>query len=295
MPMPTNQASTRILVRAKSGDRLQNIKVSTAILRGHTIRRKRITLRPDTIFFRVTMPVGDHLIFVQTPGYYEAVRRVRFLPGADPLVQIILESKHQAEFPTFAQLPQPIKGIFGRSADTLGVSPKNKLFLTLPQIKNAAALNILAKMGDTEVGDPPRPVLSYVHHVYDFYQDRIYVALKPKAALLKRINPSLQQGGTRFTVAASALHKGFQDASFKTEEKSGKGNLQLSFNARDTDHLEIDADIDIYTNVLRHLFGEVFKNHLTDVKTDPYRVYQILTEAGIRPEYRLLAADEETA
>ena len=69
--------------------------------------------------------------------------------------------------------------------------------------------------------------------------------------------------------------------------------LQLSFDADDPQNLKIDADIDIYTDVLRHLFGEVFKNHLTNVKTDPYRVYQVLTESGIRPAYRLLAADEE--
>lgn len=57
----------------------------------------------------------------------------------------------------------------------------------------------------------------------------------------------------------------------------------------------MDADIDIYTDVFRHLFGEVFKNHLTGMKTDPFRVYHVLIDGGIRPAYRLLAAQEEVA
>ena len=132
-----------------------------------------------------------------------------------------------------------------------------------------------------------------VDHIYKFYQDRVHVRLKEGATLLSKIVTLIKQGDTRFHVAASALHDGFQSASFKTHEENRKGNLQLSFDADDPQNLKIDADIDIYTDVLRHLFGEVFKNHLTNVKTDPYRVYQILTESGIRPAYRLLAADEE--
>lgn len=293
--MPPAQASARILVRARSGEMLRQISASTAIIRGGAIVRKKIPLRPTTVYFRLVMPVGEHAIFVRAPGYYEAARRIRFVPGADPLEQIILESEHTAEFPELTALPDPLRDVFVRSARREGTSPPARFFQALPALKKAAALNILAKMGDTPAGDDGATVLSHVDHVYDFYQDRIYVVLAPGAPLPAMLLASIQKGETRFTVAQSSLHKGFQDASFKTQEDSGRGNLQLSFNAGNAKRVKVDADIDIYTDVLRHLFGEVFRNHLTGMKTNPYRVYQILTGMGIRPEYRLLAADEETA
>ena len=73
------------------------------------------------------------------------------------------------------------------------------------------------------------------------------------------------------------------------------GNLQLSFNTSNKARHKVDADIDIYTDALRHLFGEVIKNHLTGIPTDPFRVYQVLTDTGVSPAYRLLAAEREIA
>ena len=70
-----------------------------------------------------------------------------------------------------------------------------------------------------------------------------------------------------------------------------KSRTQLSFASDDGGgEVRVDADIDIYTDVLRHVFGEVFVNHLTNTRTDPFRVYNILTDAGIQPDYELLAA-----
>ena len=84
---------------------------------------------------------------------------------------------------------------------------------------------------------------------------------------------------TGISEAPKALHEGFDAGSFKTKEENGKGNLQLSFaHPSDDGTVLVDADIDIYTDVLRHTFGEVFVNYLTDTKTDPFRVYNILTE-----------------
>ncbi len=91
------------------------------------------------------------------------------------------------------------------------------------------------------------------------------------------IDSAIAGGDRRFTEVSGALHEG-----------SGKGNLQLSFAHPDDDGIVlVDADIDIYTDVLMHMFGEVFVNHLTNTKTDPFKVYNILTEADIQPEYEL--------
>lgn len=296
--MPSsNQGSARIVVHSKTGERLADIKASIVLLRSGTIRRKKITLRSETVFFRLKMPVGSHTLFVSAPGYYEVAQSIDFIPDGEPFVQIVLESRHTPQFSTVAELSVTIRGVITRTA-ARQTPPRSAeaFFRGLSPMRKAAALNILAKMGSVLLGGPgSRTVLRDVDHIYKFYPDRVYVRLKQGATLLSKIISLIRQGDKRFNVAASALHDGFQSASFKTHEDNRKGNLQLSFNADDPQNLRIDADIDIYTDVLRHLFGEVFKNHLTKVKTDPYSVYQVLTEAGIRPPYRLLAADEEIA
>ena len=102
------------------------------------------------------------------------------------------------------------------------------------------------------------------------------------------IDNAIANGDGTFTEVSGALHEGFDAGSYKTNEGSGKGNLQLSFAHPDDDGIVlVDADIDIYTDVLMHMFGEVFVNHLTNTKTDPFKVYNILTEADIQPEYEL--------
>ena len=78
-------------------------------------------------------------------------------------------------------------------------------------------------------------------------------------------------------------------------EKPGTIHLHLSFNTRNKARHKVDADIDIYTDALRHLFGEVLRNHFSGIPTDPFRVYQILTETGVPLAYRLLAAKQEVA
>lgn len=73
--------------------------------------------------------------------------------------------------------------IFQHWAERQGVTPVNKLFAQLPQHKKAAALNILAKMAHVTIMDGTvKSVLSYVDHIYGFYQDRIYVRLNSRVA-----------------------------------------------------------------------------------------------------------------
>lgn len=78
-------------------------------------------------------------------------------------------------------------------------------------------------------------------------------------------------------------HKGFP-VSFK--EKVAFCSLQLSFAKRPVDGtLSADIDIDLLTDIGH--FGEVIKNKVTKMKTDPFTVYNLLFDQGIRPLYTL--------
>jgi hypothetical protein len=78
-------------------------------------------------------------------------------------------------------------------------------------------------------------------------------------------------------------HKGFP-VSFK--EKVGFCSLQLSFAKKSENALlASDIDIDLLTDIGH--FGEVIKNKVTKMKTDPYTIYVLLFDQGIRPLYRL--------
>ena len=285
------------MVMAKTGDPLDELTASVAVVRAGSIRRKPIPKAKETTFFQLTMDVGERPVFVSAPGYYERARRVRFVSGVEPpLVRMMLDSKHTATFPAFENLSEPVQDILRRSVDRTpnDDGPPARKFLGLTQLRRAGLLNILAKLAAVPVDDPDGDsVLDHVNNVYEWHQDRLFLNLTEGSPLRDRIRTALGQGVSHFSEAEGALHKGFDGGSFKTKEDDKKGNLQLSFNDDDPNNLKVDADIDIYTDVLRHLFGEVFRNHLTGVKTDPFRVHGVLAEDDILPEYRLHAAAAE--
>lgn len=78
-------------------------------------------------------------------------------------------------------------------------------------------------------------------------------------------------------------HKGFP-VSFK--EKVAFCSLQLSFAKKgENGQLHSDIDIDLLTDIGH--FGEVIKNKITKMKTDPFTIYVLLFDQGIRPLYTL--------
>jgi hypothetical protein len=80
-------------------------------------------------------------------------------------------------------------------------------------------------------------------------------------------------------------HKGYP-VSFK--EKVAFCSLQLSFAKKaQAGLLSADIDIDLLTDIGH--FGEVIKNKITKLKTDPYTIYTLLFDQGIRPLYTLKA------
>lgn len=78
-------------------------------------------------------------------------------------------------------------------------------------------------------------------------------------------------------------HKGFP-VSFK--EKVAFCSLQLSFAKKAQNGLlSADIDIDLLTDIGH--FGEVVRNKVTKLKTDPFTVYALLFDRGVRPLYTL--------
>ncbi|HZJ42817.1 MAG TPA: hypothetical protein VFD63_03545 [Pyrinomonadaceae bacterium] len=78
-------------------------------------------------------------------------------------------------------------------------------------------------------------------------------------------------------------HKGFP-VSFK--EKVAFCSLQLSFAKKgENGQVNSDIDIDLLTDIGH--FGEVIKNKITKMKTDPFTIYVLLFDQGIRPLYTI--------
>ena len=77
--------------------------------------------------------------------------------------------------------------------------------------------------------------------------------------------------------------KGFP-LSFK--EKVAFCSWQLSFAKKgENSQLASDIDIDLLTDIGH--FGEVIKNKITKMKTDPFTIYVLLFDQGVRPLYTL--------
>jgi RHS repeat-associated protein len=167
-----------------------------------------------------------------------------------------------------------------------------KLFDKLASTKDgqkalAGFLNLTAKLASISfnVGGQTRTALSFVQSVSSIQQDRIYATVDTQ---LK----TLVSSDVRFSKQPG--HQGHPD-SFK-EIGPVRGQLQLSFDKAGGD---VDADIDLYNIAIKtknpfkkaegiggHT-GEVLTNKITGGKTDPYKVYGILTRQGINVHYTL--------
>ena len=282
--MPPRTGAVSLYVRARGGEPLPKLRASTMVRRGSRLCRRKLNVdAAPPHYFTLEMEVGEHTVFVSAPGYYEATERIRFSARRTPRVDVVLEPRHRARFRPVGQLSRELRRIIGDSAGHLDAGA---MFLRLTDRQKAGALNVLAKMEAVKLGE--RSVLSFVDRIEKFAADRIYVRLLDGGGLQAAIDRDIEAGNDTFSEALGALHPGFDAGSYKTTERAGKGNLQLSFAEPDeSGNVLVDADIDIYTDVLRHMFGEVFLNHLTNARTDPFRVYQVLAEADIRPEYEL--------
>jgi hypothetical protein len=146
------------------------------------------------------------------------------------------------------------------------------LYDSLSGVQAFALLNILARCQTTRASG--RPLLDgravTVTHVFP---DRIY--LEADASLIEDI----EADRTTFEKAPASLHR-FKEGSFK-QTTFKRGNLQVSYARRPENRVVIDADIDLYRDVVPHLFGEVLVNHLTGSTTDQFAVRRILDDQSV--------------
>lgn len=148
-------------------------------------------------------------------------------------------------------------------------------------IRMAALLNIEAKLRATALNNGQ--AVDYIRlfkNVESLERDRLKVDVAAEM-------PGNVRGLKSFTELNSDLnemnHKGFP-VSFK--EKVAFCSLQLSFAKKaENGLLAADVDIDLLTDIGH--FGEVIKNKVTKMKTDPFNVYVLLFDQGIRPLYTL--------
>jgi hypothetical protein len=149
------------------------------------------------------------------------------------------------------------------------------LYGGLSGVQRFALLNIAARLQSITIDG--RHLLDPVYdvRVRRVFPDRIY--LDASRRLIDDI-----AGDTRsFAAAPAGLHR-YKDGSFKgTHGKTG--NLQVSFARQPVgDRVDVDADIDLYRDPVRHLFGEVLVNHLTGRPTSQFAVQKQL--AALRVE-----------
>ena len=149
-----------------------------------------------------------------------------------------------------------------------------QLYESLSGVQAFALLNILARLQATRASG--RPLLDgrevRVTHVFP---DRLYFEAD------RAIIDDIEADSAAFEKAPAALHR-FKEGSYK-QKTFKKGNLQVSYASRAGNRVVVDADMDLYRDLVPHLFGEVLVNHLTGNTTDQFRVRRILDEQSIDP------------
>ncbi|MBV8856367.1 MAG: hypothetical protein JOZ02_05345 [Acidobacteria bacterium] len=164
--------------------------------------------------------------------------------------------------------------------DFLGLPKKDSKF---GLVRMAAVLNIEAKLRATALREGR--AVDYVRKFNNLdccERDRIKVEVAAEMPAQVKGLKSFNELNPDFN---EVNHKGFP-VSFK--EKVAFCSLQLSFAKKpQAGTLSADIDIDLLTDVGH--FGEVIRNKITKLKTDPFTVYVLLFDQGIRPLYTLKA------
>lgn len=163
-------------------------------------------------------------------------------------------------------------------ADFLGLAKSDPKF---GAIRMATLLNIEAKLRATRLKEGN--AVDFIRNIANLdacERDRLKASVGDKM-------PANVRGLKTFSELNEDLnelnHKGFP-VSFK--EKVAFCSLQLSFAKKgENGQLNSDIDIDLLTDIGH--FGEVIRNKITRMKTDPFTIYVMLFDQGIRPLYTL--------
>jgi hypothetical protein len=229
-----------------------------------------------------------YILFVAADKHRDhSVFPIKPIPDTEVPLNIMLIAKDPVpDFASFSykelklRSPQFHKAMSDNIAesDFLGLAKTDAKF---GAVRMCAALNIEAKVRATELKSSKAvDFIRAIRNLDACERDRIKVDVSSDM-------PANVRGLKSFTELNEDLnelnHKGFP-VSFK--QKVAFCSLQLSFAKKSENGLlAADIDIDLLTDI-RH-FGEVIKNKITKMKTDPFTVYGLLFDQGIRPLYTL--------
>ena len=229
-----------------------------------------------------------YILFVDADNHRShSVFPVKPVPNAEtPLNIMLIRNDPVPDFSQFTYSELKLRSPKFHSALSQNISESD--FLNLPKSdpkfglsRMAATLNIEAKLRATALKEGK--AVDFMRGIPDLEsleRDRL------KADVAHDMPNNVRPLRT-FTELNGDLnemnHKGFP-MSFK--EKVAFCSLQLSF-ARNSENSvrAADIDIDLLTDIGH--FGEVIKNKITKMKTDPFSVYVLLFDQGIRPLYTM--------
>jgi hypothetical protein len=229
-----------------------------------------------------------YILFVDAQNHRShSVFPIKPIPGAvTPINIMLIPNDPVPNFASFTYKELQMKSPQFHSALSQNISESD--LLNLPktdekfgQIRIAALLNIEAKLRATALKQGKAvDSIQLIENLDSLERDRIKVSVAENM-------PGNVRGLKTFTELNEDLnemnHKGFP-VSFK--EKVAFCSLQLSFAKKATEGLlSADIDIDLLTDIGH--FGEVIKNKVTKMKTDPFSIYVLLFDQGIRPLYTL--------
>ena len=229
-----------------------------------------------------------YIIFVDADKHRShAVFPVKPVSNSETAINIMLiPSNPVPNFSGFSYNELKMRSPQFHTALSEGVSESD--FLGLPKadskfahVRMCALLNIEAKLRATSLKQGK--AADYIRRIKNLdccERDRLKVDVADNM-------PKNVRGLKTFTELNADLnemnHKGFP-VSFK--EKVSFCSLQLSFAKKAAEGLlAADIDIDLLTDIGH--FGEVIKNKITKMKTDPFSIYVLLFDQGIRPLYTL--------
>ncbi|MFN0102631.1 MAG: hypothetical protein ACKV2U_11140 [Bryobacteraceae bacterium] len=158
------------------------------------------------------------------------------------------------------------------------ILPSPTFFDSLDPFRKACLLNVFARAQHASAARSFR----FVESLIRLDQDRVFCTVAPEIEAFLVSN-------NRFKSAPDTLHKPLPGFELRASFKSRDANANIQFTLmREVATGRLAADIDIdESSGIEHGF-EVFRNHITGGKTNPYQVHQLLLLTELDPGYQLL-------
>jgi hypothetical protein len=246
-----------VLVRDRTSDRLVQVAPLHFSMKFKGLRR------------------GPHLVTVR-PRSYRRTSRFVMVPGSLDVAVLVNPRKVTARIPSWGMLPRPLQDLLGRGVSMRSGKPVwDRMLVT----RQATLLNLYAKC-DAVAG--VQVLAREGVELKAVLQDRCLCAAHGELYTRVAASPAFHEVNGALHEAPPPF-RAFGGNSFKTGDKFG--NLQLTF-FRHMDLWRVDVDIDDNVGFLHML--DVVRHRLTNSKTHPFDIHDVLTlHQGLDTLYRL--------